>query len=193
MVWAVVAVVLVVVVVSGALLASARRTRQLQRRFGPEYGRTVAEVGEQHAAEEELLRRTKRRERLAIVPLSERDQRVFSQRWKATQARFVDDPATAVEEADRLIGDVMVVRGYPVENFEQQAADVSVDHPDVVAEYRAGHRLAEVNGRQQASTEDLRQAMVHYRALFERLVTATDQPSEVPEKSLQARQPEVTP
>ena len=191
MVWAVVAVVLVVVVVSGALLASARRTRRLQRQFGPEYGRTVAQVGEQHAAEEELLERTKRREQLAIVPLSEDDQRVFSQRWKATQARFVDEPATAVEDADRLIGDVMGVRGYPVENFEQQAAVVSVDHPDVVAEYRAGHRLAEANGRQQASTEDLRQAMVHYRALFERLVAATDHQSDAAE-SPQAPQPEVT-
>ena len=172
-------------------MASARRTRRLQRQFGPEYGRTVAQVGERHAAEEELLERTKRREQLAIVPLSEHDQRVFSQRWKATQARFVDEPATAVEDADRLIGDVMGVRGYPVENFEQQAADVSVDHPDVVAEYRAGHRLAEANDRQQASTEDLRQAMVHYRALFERLVAATDQQPEATE-SPQAHQPEVT-
>jgi hypothetical protein len=177
--------------VSGALLASARRTRRLQRQFGPEYGRTVAQIGEQHAAEEELLERTKRREQLAIVPLSEHDQQVFSQRWKATQARFVDEPATAVEDADRLIGDVMGVRGYPVENFEQQAADVSVDHPDVVAEYRAGHRLAEANSRQQASTEDLRQAMVHYRALFERLVAATGQQSEATE-SPQGPQPEVT-
>ena len=190
MVWAVVAIVLVIIVVSGALLASARRTRRLQRQFGPEYGRTLAQVGDQQAAEEELLERTKRRQQLVIVPLSEHEQAVFSQRWKATQARFVDEPATAVEDADRLIGDVMCVRGYPVENFEQQAADVSVDHPDVVAEYRAGHLLAQANTRQQASTEDLRQAMVHYRALFERLVSATGHQSAA--EAPQAEQREVT-
>lgn len=175
---AAVAVAVVVVVVSGVVWASARRTRELQRQFGPEYGRTVATVGEQQEAEDELRRRTKRREQLTILPLSESDQRAFSQRWEATQARFVDTPAIAVEDADRLISDVMTVRGYPVENFEQQAADVSVDHPEVVAEYRAGHRLAGANGPQQASTEDLRRAIVHYRALFKALVTDTDKQSE---------------
>lgn len=181
MVWAIVAVVVVVVVVGAALWARARRTRQLQSRFGPEYGRTVERFGDHNAAEAELRERTKRREKLPITPLSNEDREVFSARWDATQARFVDEPATAVQDADRLIGDVMRVRGYPVENFEQQAADVSVDHPDVVAEYRAGHRIAEANDRQDASTEDLRQAMVHYRALFRSLVT------EIPEHAEGAR------
>jgi hypothetical protein len=178
MVWAIVAVVVVVVLVGAALLARVRRTRQLQSRFGPEYGRTVEQLGDHDAAERELRDRTKRRERLTITPLSGEERKVFLSRWDATQARFVDQPATAVGDADRLIADVMRVRGYPVETFEQQAADVSVDHPDVVAEYRAGHAIAEANDRQQASTEDLRQAMVHYRALFERLVTDANEPVE---------------
>jgi hypothetical protein len=178
MVWAIVAVVVVVVVIGGALWARVRRTRQLQRRFGPEYGRTVERFGEPHAAERELIERTRRREQLVITALSDEERMTFSSRWDATQARFVDDPAAAVADADRLIADVMRVRGYPVEGFEQQAADVSVDHPEVVAEYRAGHRIAEANDRQQASTEDLRQAMVHYRALFQSLVTETPEHAE---------------
>jgi hypothetical protein len=175
MVWAIVAVIVVVIVVGAALWARARRTRQLQSRFGPEYGRVVEQFGDHHAAEEELRERTKRREKLSISSLSAEERAVFSSRWDATQARFVDQPATAVDEADRLIADVMRARGYPVETFEQQAADVSVDHPDVVAEYRAGHAIAEANGRQQASTEDLRQAMVHYRALFDSLVAEANE------------------
>jgi hypothetical protein len=135
----------------------------------------VEQFGDHHAAEEELRERTKRREKLSISSLSAEERAVFSSRWDATQARFVDQPATAVDEADRLIADVMRARGYPVETFEQQAADVSVDHPDVVAEYRAGHAIAEANGRQQASTEDLRQAMVHYRALFDSLVAEANE------------------
>jgi hypothetical protein len=171
MVWAIVAVVIVVVVVAGALSFRARRTRQLRSRFGPEYGRAVEQFGDHTAAEQELRQRAKRREQLTITPLDPQDQQVFSSRWDATQARFVDEPATAVADADRLIADVMRVRGYPVETFEQRAADVSVDHPHVVSEYRAGHAIAEANDRQRASTEDLRQAMVHYRALFETLVS----------------------
>jgi FtsZ-interacting cell division protein ZipA len=183
-VWAIVAIVVVVILVGGALWARARRTQQLRDRFGPEYGRTVEELGDHHAAEENLRERVKRREQLAITPLSAEERRVFSTRWDETQARFVDEPATAVGDADRLIADAMRARGYPVETFEQQAADVSVDHPEVVSEYRAGHAIADANGRQQASTEDLRQAMVHYRALFDRLVNETDeQPEEEHERA----------
>jgi hypothetical protein len=147
-----------------------RRSRRLRERFGPEYDRTVAEAGDRKEAESRLEERTTRRERLDIVPLDPADRVRYVEAWRLTQARFVDEPAEATREADRLITAVMRDRGYPIDDFEQRAADVSVDHPQVVDDYRAAQAIASANERSEASTEDLRQALVHYRSLFEELL-----------------------
>jgi hypothetical protein len=149
---------------------SRRRRVALTQRFGPEYERTVAEAKNRREAERRLAEREKRVERLDIHPLSAADHTRYLERWRAVQARFVDDPPAALQEADDLIGEVMVSRGYPLEDFERRAEDLSVDHAEVVQNYRAGHRLASSSREGKASTEDLRQAMVHYRALFDDLL-----------------------
>jgi hypothetical protein len=167
------AVVLVALVVTAIAIWSLLRWRRrtgLTERFGPEYERTVAESKDRREAERRLVEREKRVDRLEIRPLSPADHTRYLQRWGAVQARFVDDPPAAVQEADDLIGEVMVLRGYPLEDFQRRAEDLSVDHPGVVQNYRAGHRLAERSREGNASTEDLRQAMVHYRALFDDLL-----------------------
>ena len=163
-------IVLVLLVVLALVAGRQRRSRRLRERFGPEYDRTVAEAGDRREAEAKLQERTERRQQLAIVPLdpAARDRYVVA--WRQTQARFVDEPAEATREADRLITAVMRDRGYPIDDFEQRAADVSVDHPQVVDDYRAAHAIAAANERSEASTEDLRQALVHYRSLFEELL-----------------------
>jgi hypothetical protein len=177
-IWIVIAVAAVVVlalVLWSALRA--RRTRTLREGFGPEYDRTVAEAPSKREAESDLTERQKRREQLDIRPLDAPTRDRYANEWKKAQERFVDDPADAVEEADRLIQDVMRERGYPVQDFEQRAADVSVDYPQVVEHYREGHRLAEASAAGGDSTEDLRRAMQHYRSLFEELVEpAADAP-----------------
>ena len=141
----------------------------LREGFGPEYDRVVHERGDQRAGEAELRERRERRRSYDIRPLEAGERESYAERWQATQRRFVDQPASALGEADGLVGEVMSARGYPVEDFEQQAADVSVDHPRVVEHYRAAHAISQANADQSASTEDLRQAMVHYRALFDEL------------------------
>lgn len=167
-------VAILVVIVLLALLAffagRQRRSRKLQETFGPEYDRTVSETGDRRAAEAELLERTGRREGFDIVPLEPEARARYVEAWRHTQAQFVDEPAEATREADRLITSVMRDRGYPVDDFEQRAADLSVDHPQVVDDYRAAHAIAAANDRSEASTEDLRQALVHYRSLFEDLL-----------------------
>jgi hypothetical protein len=167
-------VAILVVVVLLALLAffagRQRRSRGLQDTFGPEYERTVSETGDRRAAEAELLERTERRAGFDITPLEPEARDRYVEAWRRTQARFVDEPAEATREADRLITSVMRDRGYPVDDFEQRAADLSVDHPQVVDDYRAAHAIAAANDRSEASTEDLRQALVHYRSLFEELL-----------------------
>jgi hypothetical protein len=167
-------VAIVVVVVLLALLAffagRQRRSRRLQDKFGPEYDRTVEQTGDRRAAEAELRERAERRQKLDIIPLAPDAQARYIEAWRNTQARFVDEPAEATREADRLITSVMRDRGYPVDDFEQRAADISVDHPQVVDDYRAAHAIAAANDRSEASTEDLRQALVHYRSLFEELL-----------------------
>jgi FtsZ-interacting cell division protein ZipA len=172
MAWVILAVVIVLaVIVIGWLWARMRRTSRLRSRFGSEYDRAVdASSGDSSQAEAELRERERRHDQLYIRPLSADAQAGYSRRWREVQARFVDQPATAVGEADALIGQAMQERGYPVEDFEQRAADLSVEHPHVVDDYRAAHAIAVANSGQQASTEDLRQAMVHYRALFEQLI-----------------------
>jgi hypothetical protein len=167
-------VAILVVIVLLALLAffagRQRRSRKLQETFGPEYDRTVTETGDRRAAEAELQERTERREQFDIVPLEPEARARYVEAWRHTQAQFVDEPAEATREADRLITSVMRDRGYPVDDFEQRAADLSVDHPQVVDDYRAAHAIAAANDRSEASTEDLRQALVHYRSLFEDLL-----------------------
>jgi hypothetical protein len=165
------AVVVVAVVVWRAL--TTRRTRQLQDRFGPEYNRTLDSSDSRRDAEAELRAREERREQLDIRPLPTAARERYVDEWQRVQALFVDDPQGAVHDGDMLIQSVMRDRGYPVDDFEQRSADVSVDHPKVVENYREGHRLANASARGDGTTEDLRQAMRHYRALFEELVDDT--------------------
>jgi hypothetical protein len=170
-VWALIAVAVVALV--GVVVWQAvarRRSGRLRGRFGPEYDRTVGTAESRREAEAELQAREERREQLEIRPLSEAARSRYLESWRIVQAEFVDDPRTAVARADSLIQSVMAERGYPVEDFEQRAADVSVDHPQVVENYRQGHRLAQASADGDDSTETLRQAMRHYRALFDDLV-----------------------
>jgi hypothetical protein len=148
-----------------------RRTARLRTQFGgPEYTRAVREGGNQRRAENKLEKRAERVESFHIRALAPADHARFMESWRKVQGRFVDSPGGAVTEADQLLGDVMSQRGYPVSDFEQRAADISVDHPLVMENYRAGHGIAARQALGQASTEELRQAMIHYRTLFEELV-----------------------
>lgn len=167
----IVAVVIIAILVAAVWWYSMRqRSAKLQEKFGPEYERTVAEKGDTRKAEDELTDRQKRVSKLEIKPLAADERRRFNDEWRAVQARFVDDPSAAVRDSDTLVGRVMEARGYPVGDFEQRAADVSVDHPTVLEHYRAAHAVALRHAQGQASTEDLRQAMVNYRSLFDELL-----------------------
>jgi hypothetical protein len=161
-----------VVVVAAVLLAAARRRRstRLRGRFGPEYDRVVDTSGSRRTAEGELRDREARREELEIVPLTAAARERYGWQWRNVQTRFVDTPTQAVSEAGRLVQDVMRERGYPIEDFERRAADISVDHPRVAQNYRKAHAISTRNEQGQTTTEDLRQAMMHYRALFEELL-----------------------
>ena len=176
MTWVLVIVVVVLLVVVGLLLLRQRRSAQLREGFGPEYDRALDEHGDQRAAEAELRERRDRRRSYDIKPLEESARQRYIERWKATQAKFVDQPASALTDADELVAEVMRERGYPVEDFDQQAADVSVDHPHVVESYRTAHAI---HSERDASTEDLRKAMVHYRALFADLLEPEHETMEV--------------
>ncbi|MEN3341271.1 MAG: hypothetical protein V7644_675 [Actinomycetota bacterium] len=172
---AIVVVLLVAFVVSRA--AARRRSSQLQGRFGPEYDRTVESADNRKKAEAELAARQERREQLHVRPLSPAARERYLSQWQTAQAQFVDTPGAAVAAADELIQSAMAERGYPVQDFDSRAADISVDHPQVVENYRHGHRLAEKAADGNGSTEDLRQAMRHYRALFEELIEpVSDEP-----------------
>jgi len=174
---AVVVVVIVVVallVIAGAILLPRMRSRRLQQQFGPEYGRTVDATGDRREAERDLAEREQRRSELQIRELDPGARNAFAQRWRSTQERFVDAPDQAVGDADGLVQEVMRERGYPVGDFDQQARDVSVDHAGVVSEYHAAHDISVLSGRGQASTEQLREAMVHYRTLFAELLEGGD-------------------
>lgn len=167
--WVIVAVA-AVAIVAIAIVASRRRAQrrseQLRQHFGPEYDRAVAEHGSTARAERELAARAQRLERIQIRELNVADRARYQRNWTEIQARFVDDPALAVSEANELINRVMGARGYPTEDFEQRVADLSVDHPLVVQHYRAARALVAASRSGQINTEDLRQAMVHYRFLF---------------------------
>jgi hypothetical protein len=150
---------------------SRKRTGSLRDRFGPEYDRTIMQNGtSRRNAERELEARQKRVERLHIKPLGETQRQDYTERWRVIQVHFGDDPTTSVREADQLVGNVMTARGYPMSTWDQRAADVSVDHPLVVSNYRTAHDISTRMNAGRATTEDLRQAMVHYRALFDDLL-----------------------
>jgi FtsZ-interacting cell division protein ZipA len=169
--WIVIAIVIVGLVAAAAWAAArARRTETLRDRFGPEYDRTLMDEGGRHAGESELRARVERHDELDLRPISAAAAERYMNEWRSVQARFVDTPAGALDQADALITSVMRDRGYPMDEFDQRAADLSVDHPEVVEDYRAAHAIALANERGDATTEDLRQAMVHFRSLFERLV-----------------------
>lgn len=170
-----IAIVVVAVIVAAGIAIwfsiRKRRTEKLRTQFGnAEYTRAVNEGGSQRKAEAALDQRAERVEALHIRPLASADRARFVESWARVQARFVDSPGGAVTDADQLLADVMSTRGYPISDFEQRAADISVDHPLVLENYRAAHEAALRQTRGQASTEDLRQAMIHYRTLFEELV-----------------------
>jgi type II secretory pathway component PulK len=164
-------VLIVVVIVVGAFLFwQWRRSAALKQKFGPEYQRAVGQFGGERKAEAELAAREKRVRDLDIRTLTPEEQTRFSDAWKKAQARFVDEPSQAAAEADTLVKELMQTRGYPVGDFEQRAADISVDHPNVVSNYRRAREIALRNNAGKATTEDIRQAMVHYRSLFEELL-----------------------
>ena len=177
-------VVIALIALAALLLYRNKQSHRLQQRFGPEYGRTVNDLGSRTKAESELKAREKRVEQLNIVALAPAEAARFSQAWKALQGRFVDNPKGVVTEADQLVRELMLKRGYPMGDFEHRAADISVDHPAVVANYRAAQAIAARDQRGEADTEELRKAVVHYRALFDELlevspVRPTAMPAEV--------------
>jgi len=182
--WVWIAIIAVAVVLAAGIGAWAykaaqhRRTEGLRDRFGPEYDRALEGSGDRRAAERELQERQERVEKLKLRPLSADERNGFGARWKETQAHFVDEPADALEEADRLVQEAMRARGFPTGgDFDQRAADVSVEHPYVVEHYRAAHDVAARVENGDVDTEELRTAMVHYRSLFDDLVNA---PGDVP-------------
>jgi hypothetical protein len=174
-VWIVIAVVVVLVALGIWFVTQASRRRALQERFGPEYERTLARTSGRSEAEEDLRARQERVERLELRPLSGADRDRFTAEWTKVQAEFVDEPVEAVADADRLIQQVMERRGYPVADFDRRAADLSVEHPNVVENYRSAHSIAVKETRGDgADTEALRKAMVHYRSLFDELLVVED-------------------
>jgi hypothetical protein len=167
-----VAVVVVGILILASVFTRKRRTDNLRKRFGPEYDRTVHEFGPERA-ESKLHEREKRVGKFSIRPLSVSERQHFLAEWRATQSRFVDDPRGAAEDADALVNKVMQSRGYPMSAFEQRADDVSVDHPRVVDNYRAAHEIAIRQRSGEATTEDLRSALIYYRSLFDDLLETT--------------------
>ena len=181
--WTIVAGVVVVALLAVAAWLFSQRKKQsarLQQRFGPEYGRTVGELGGRTKAESELKAREKRVEQLSITPLAPAEATRFSQAWSALQGRFVDNPKGVVLQADQLVRELMVKRGYPMGDFERRAADISVDHPTVVEHYRAAQAIAARDERGEADTEELRKAVVHYRVLFDEMLDVREAKQEVP-------------
>jgi hypothetical protein len=177
---AVIIVVIAAVILLAAIaygVARRRRSEHLQERFGTEYEHVVTDTGSRRDAEQELASREKRRSALDVRPLDRDARDDYASEWDSVQAGFVDSPNDAVGRADRLVHQVMRDRGYPVDDFEQRAADISVDHPEVVADYRAAHDISLRNDAGEATTEDLRQAMVHFRSLFDDLLVVESTPT----------------
>ena len=187
-------IVVVVAVVVLAVLTMLKRRRDEQRsarlrdKFGPEYDRTLDRAGSEKEAERDLQRRAEQRERLNIRPLSPQSRERYTERWERSQTLFVDDPAAAIGDADRLVREVMEERGYPVDDFDRRADDISVDHPHLVEHFRGAASIAHRSRRESISTEDQRQAMVHYRRLFEELLVVehpTAQPTQATQRTEQ--------
>jgi hypothetical protein len=181
--WILIAVLAVIavaaIIVASRATSSRKQTEGLKERFGPEYERVVSDTDDQRAAESELVAREKNRQKLDIVPLPIEAAARYADQWRTVQTAFIDSPSDAVGDADRLVNEVMRERGYPVDDFEQRAADISVDHPKVVESYRAAHNIYLSQEHGDIGTEDQREAFVHYRALFERLLeTENDAPKE---------------
>ncbi len=188
--WVIIAAVAVLGLIAlGAwIFYQKKQSQKLQKRFGPEYGRTVSELGSRTKGESELKAREKRVERLEIIALSPSEAARFSEAWQALQGRFVDNPKGVVIQAEQLVRELMEKRGYPMGDFERRAGDISVDHPDVVANYRAAQAIALRDQKGTADTEELRKAVVHYRALFDELLQIREPRQEIiGEKRVAAR------
>jgi len=170
--WIVVIAVVVVLAVAGWAMYRDRRRKALRSRFGPEYTHAVREYGNENRAAEALAARESRMEKIPIRSLSREDQQRFIEQWQNVQRDFVDDPGASVTRADALVCDVMRARGYPMSDFDHRAEDLSVDHPQVVQNFRKAHAIAQRHERGQAGTEDLRQGLVYYRNLFDELLEA---------------------
>jgi uncharacterized protein YneF (UPF0154 family) len=166
----VVVVVVIVGVILGLVFSRRRHSDKLQEKFGTEYDRTVQSMGSEKKAQTELNERQKHVGTLDIRPLSVSEHDRYLAEWTAVQSKFVDEPGKAIIDADRLIMEVMQIRGYPVSDFEQRAADISVNYPALVTNYRGAREIANKNKLGQANTEELRQAMIYYRSLFEELL-----------------------
>ena len=179
--WIVVAVLVTIAILAAVawMIVQRRRSESLRAQFGPEYARELERTRDRRRVEEKLEDRRERVEHLHIRPLTPRDRAHFIESWRMVQAQFVDNPGAAIAEADRLLADVMSTRGYPAANadFEQRAADISVDHPIVVKNYRTAHTIAALHSRGRATTEELRQATIHYRSVFEELI---NEPNDIP-------------
>ena len=188
--WIVIGLVAAIVLaaIAAYLLHQRRQTQRLEQRFGPEYGLAVMELGSRTKAEVELKTREKRVEHLNIAALMPAEATRFKQAWNELQGNFVDNPKGVVVRADHLVRELLLKRGYPMGDFERRAADISVDHPDVVNNYRAAQAIAARNQRGEADTEELRKAVMHYRALFDELleVAEVNQPPSAKEMVVQS-------
>ena len=194
-VWVVIAIVVVLAVIAAIAVAQQQRSQRLRTTFGDEYERTVSRSGKRGEAEKELAGRMSRRKQLHIEPLPEPARQQYARRWQQVQAHFVDAPAESLREADTLINQVMTDRGYPMADFEQRAADVSVDHADVVENYRGAHAVSERVAKGQTNTEEQRMAMTQYRALFDDLLAdeSTEHNGEQPHPAATSARPQAAP
>ena len=185
-IWVLIAVVVVVLAVLALMGSNRRRTATLRRRFGPEYDQAVQSADDRRAAEGQLQERAKRHSQLTIVALSEPARLRYAEQWREVQERFVDQPSEAVSEAEVLLARVMGERGYPVSDFDEQADLVSVDHPRMVQDYRIAHTINKRNANHQATTEELREAVLRYRSLFDELLRVDGDASSRPGTSRRA-------
>ncbi|MFI5840197.1 hypothetical protein ACIA8K_10885 [Catenuloplanes sp. NPDC051500] len=179
----IIAVIVLAVAAAAVLYGSRRGGKRLQERFGPEYDRTVAEAGSKEAAEKELLERERRHAELTITPISDESRTRYTTEWERIQATFIDSPVDAVAEADELVTQLVAERGYPTENYEEQLRHLSVEHANTLGHYRDAHEISVASARGEASTEQLRKALVHYRALFGELLGTDPVPPASPASS----------